>query len=59
MALLWWGVEIPSQCDQHSAEFIMAVHDLDWVMAELIKEVSTGEKCAMETDSEEQHPVKR
>jgi hypothetical protein len=29
MALSWWGVEIPSQCDQHSAEFIMAVHDLD------------------------------
>jgi len=59
MALLWWGTAIPSQCDKQHAEFVMAVHDVDWVLTELVKKRSIGEKRATETDSKEQPATKR
>jgi hypothetical protein len=55
MALSWWGIEIPSQCDQHHNTFLMAVQDMDWVLGELVKSLTGSEKHGLpEPDPEEQ-----
>jgi hypothetical protein len=59
MALSWWGAEIPSQCNKQHDKFMIAVDDVDWVVSELLKKISTGEKRAIETASKEQPPMKR
>jgi hypothetical protein len=59
MALSWWGTEIPSQCDKRRADFVLAIHDVQWVLMELVKNMGTSKKRDADNGSMEQPATKR